>query len=36
VGKAEIINLLNKGQSREAIARIYGVGAATVSDIKKE
>jgi uncharacterized protein YerC len=33
--KMEITNLLKKGQPGMKIARRYGVGAATISDIKK-
>ena len=33
--KLEILNKLAKGESGASLARIYGVGKATISDIKK-
>jgi uncharacterized protein YerC len=35
VNKMEITHLLKKGQPGKEIAKRYGVGAATISDIKK-
>ena len=34
--KLEILNKLAKGESGASLARIYGVGKATISDIKKK